>query len=100
MNVLQPPGSMPGQQKPASPQPGSPQGPRSQPGSAVANIPRKETEPPKCFGTDYFGKWNTTGMTFESMKVDKPDYQHKCANCYLYERCYMANHIRILRIKR
>ncbi len=56
--------------------------------------------PPKCFGTDYFGKWNSTGMTFESMKVDRPDYQEKCANCYIFERCYMASHIRILRIKR
>lgn len=56
--------------------------------------------PPKCFGTDYFGKWNQTGMTFESMKVDHPDYQMKCANCFLFERCYMASHIRLLRIKR
>lgn len=55
---------------------------------------------PKCFGTDYFGKWNTTGMTYEAMKVDRPDYQRKCANCELLERCYLVNHIRILRIKR
>ncbi len=61
---------------------------------------RQEITPPKCFGTDYFGKWNTQGMTFESMKVDHPDYQQKCANCPLFERCYMVNHIRLLRIKK
>lgn len=55
---------------------------------------------PKCFGTDYFGKWNMTGMTFESMKIDRPDYQQKCAECYLFERCYMTNHVRILRINK
>ncbi len=55
---------------------------------------------PKCFGTDYFGKWNTTGMTFEAMKIDKPEYQTKCCQCFYYERCYMANYIRIMRIKR
>lgn len=55
---------------------------------------------PKCFGTDYFGKWNTTGMTFESMKIDKPDWQQKCADCFYFERCYMANTIRLARIKR
>ena len=55
---------------------------------------------PKCFGTDYFGKWNMTGMTFEAMKIDKPEYQTRCAECQLFERCYQVNHIRIMRIKR
>ncbi|HNX74113.1 MAG TPA: hypothetical protein PLM07_00605 [Candidatus Rifleibacterium sp.] len=61
---------------------------------------RQEVTPPKCFGTDYFGKWNTSGMTLEGMKIDHPDYQQKCANCSLFERCYMTNHIRLLRIKK
>lgn len=60
---------------------------------------RQQPELPKCFGTDYFGKWNMTGMTFESMKIDKPEYQHKCAFCAFFERCYFCNHIRLLRIK-
>ncbi len=71
----------------------------SQPAQGLSNTNNEKT-PPKCFGTDYFGKWNMTGMTFESMKIDKPDYQSKCANCYLFEKCYLANHIRLLRIKR
>lgn len=71
-------------------------------GSPKPGIPgmTKEITPPKCFGTDYFGKWNTTGMTFEIMKVDHPDNQIKCANCPLFEKCYQVNHIRLLRIKR
>jgi hypothetical protein len=55
---------------------------------------------PKCFGTDYFGKWNMTGMTFEAMKIDRPDYQQKCADCPYFERCATVNDIRIARIKR
>ena len=62
--------------------------------------PSADRTAPKCFGTDYFGKWNTTGMTFESMRVDKPEYQQKCANCDFFQECYLVNHIRILRIKR
>jgi hypothetical protein len=58
-----------------------------------------EIEPPKCFGTDYFGKWNATGMTFESMKIDRPEQQTTCANCSLFGRCYQLSHIRLLRIK-
>ncbi|MGM0598634.1 MAG: hypothetical protein ACQETH_02340 [Candidatus Rifleibacteriota bacterium] len=61
---------------------------------------QQEVTPPKCFGTDYFGKWNQTGMTFESMKIDRPEYQLKCANCPFFERCYMCNHIRLIKIKR
>ncbi len=88
MSLVAPPGSgVPGAPKPAA----SP--------SAPAQT-RQDQALPKCFGTDYFGKWNTTGMTFESMKIDRPDYQSKCATCPLYERCYMANHIRLLRIKK
>lgn len=67
---------------------------------AGPSVTRSEITPPKCFGTDYYGKWNQTGMTFESMKIDRPDYQQKCANCPLFEKCYMLNHIRLLRIKR
>lgn len=64
-------------------------------------IPNTPSGPlPKCFGTDYFAKWNTTGMTFEAMKIDKPDWQQKCADCPYFERCYMANTIRLARIKR
>lgn len=82
------------------------------PGSMSAGVPKQASTPstpapsrqdqalPKCFGTDYFGKWNTSGMTFEAMKIDRPDYQLKCATCPVYERCYLCNHIRILRIKR
>jgi len=55
---------------------------------------------PKCFGTDYFAKWNTTGMTYESMKIDKPEYQQKCFACHCFERCYMANYIKLMRIRR
>lgn len=60
---------------------------------------KQEPDLPKCFGTDYFGKWNMTGMTFDSMKIDKPEYQTKCAHCYYFDRCYLCNHIRLLRIK-
>lgn len=88
MSILTPPSSMtPGISKPASSSP------------TPAPI-RQELALPKCFGTDYFGKWSTTGMTFEAMKIDRPDYQSKCATCPLLERCYLVNHIRILRIKR
>jgi hypothetical protein len=55
---------------------------------------------PKCFGTDYFGKWNPTGMTWEAMKIDRPDQQLKCCECPLYERCAIANEIKLMRIKR
>jgi hypothetical protein len=55
---------------------------------------------PKCFGTDYYGKWATTGMTFESMKIDRPEQQQKCFDCPVHEKCYMVNNIRLLRIKR
>ncbi|GAB4284560.1 MAG: hypothetical protein Kow0029_31190 [Candidatus Rifleibacteriota bacterium] len=68
--------------------------------SSTSNLNRNEITPPKCFGTDYFGKWNQTGMTFESMKIDRPEYQIKCANCPLFEKCYMVNHIRLLKIKK
>ena len=64
-----------------------------------ANI-AKDITPPKCFGTDYFGKWNMTGMTFDSMRIDHPEYQVKCGNCPFFEKCYLCNHIRLLRIKR
>ncbi len=88
MSIITPPGPMmPGMPKPVSNTP------------SPAPV-RQEQALPKCFGTDYFGKWSTTGMTFEAMKVDRPDYQSKCANCPLMERCYLVNHIRILRIKR
>lgn len=80
--------------------PGINQGP-TKPSTTPSPIAgRQEVTPPKCFGTDYFGKWNMTGMTFEAMKIDRPDYQTKCANCSFYERCYLANHIRLLRIKK
>lgn len=74
-------------------------------GSIPGNQPQKpltvsnEITPPKCFGTDYFGKWNASGMTYESMKIDRPEYQTKCANCPLFSKCYELNHIRILKIK-
>ncbi len=61
---------------------------------------KKEAELPKCFGTDYFGKWNMTGMTFDSMKIDNTEYQRRCAYCDFFDRCYLCNHIRLLRIKR
>ena len=78
-----------------------PAAPGAQAGSSVAQpSAHKEIVPPKCFGTDYFGKWNTTGMTFESMKIDRPDYQSKCCNCQVFNQCYLVNHIRLLRIKR
>lgn len=87
MNMLPPnPGLNPMTPKPA--------------GQASSASVRQEVTPPKCFGTDYFGKWNTSGMTLESMKIDHPDYQQKCANCNLFERCYVVNHIRLLRIKK
>jgi hypothetical protein len=89
MSLAAPPGSgIPG----SAPKPSSPASP--------AAPTRQEQALPKCFGTDYFGKWNTSGMTFESMKIDRPDYQSKCAACPLLERCYLVNHIRLLRIKR
>ena len=91
MSLLSPPGSM-----------GKPQTPNT-PTTTVSKTKLGasfEGSPPKCFGTDYFGKWNMTGMTFESMKIDKPEYQMKCANCPLFERCYLCNHIRMLKIKR
>ncbi|MDN5278689.1 MAG: hypothetical protein PWR01_2654 [Clostridiales bacterium] len=81
-----------------TPPPGTLGSAQSKPTSPTMN--RNEITPPKCFGTDYYGKWNQTGMTFESMKIDRPDYQMKCANCPLFEKCYMLNHIRLLRIKR
>ncbi|MBU1109368.1 MAG: hypothetical protein KKB51_21995 [Candidatus Riflebacteria bacterium] len=88
MSLVAPPGSMnTGVPKPAN----TP--------SVPASI-RQEQAIPKCFGTDYFGKWSTSGMTFEAMRIDRPDYQTKCATCPLFERCYLTNHVRILRIKR
>jgi len=82
------------------PSPGIPGTPKPA-GAASAPAPaRQEQAIPKCFGTDYYGKWNTSGMTFEAMKIDRPDYQSKCATCPLFERCYLVNHIRLLRIKR
>jgi hypothetical protein len=84
-----------------TPPPGTLGSSKSQPKQASSSsVTKGELTPPKCFGTDYFGKWNQTGMTFESMKIDRPEYQFKCANCDLFERCYMANHIRLMRIKR
>ncbi len=68
--------------------------------AAPAASMKKPPELPKCFGTDYFGKWNMTGMTFESMKIDNTEYQRRCAFCSFFERCYFCNHIRLLRIKR
>jgi len=89
MSLVTPAGSsIPG----AAPKPAATQ-------SAPAPV-RQDQAVPKCFGTDYFGKWNTSGMTFESMKIDRPDYQSKCAACPLFERYYLTNHIRLLRIKR
>ncbi len=64
------------------------------------SLPTVPQSMPKCFGTDYYGKWATSGMTFESMKIDRPDQQQKCCECPLHERCYMVNTIRIARIKR
>lgn len=86
--TLTPPSSPMGQgpAKPAAPAPGA------------GN--RQEVTPPKCFGTDYYGKWNSSGMTYEAMKIDRPDYQSKCANCNLFERCFMLNQIRLMRIKK
>jgi len=55
---------------------------------------------PKCFGTDYYGKWNSSGMTFESMKIDRPEQQQKCCNCPIHDKCFMVNQIRLMRIKR
>lgn len=69
------------------------------PAASAASM-KKPPELPKCFGTDYFGKWNMTGMTFESMKIDNTEYQRRCAFCSFFERCYFCNHIRLLRIKR
>lgn len=77
--------------------PGTPNNASASP--TVANK-AKDVELPKCFGTDYFGKWNMTGMTFESMKIDNTEYQKRCAFCSFFERCYLCNHIRLLRIKR
>ncbi len=67
---------------------------------AASAAVKKPAELPKCFGTDYFGKWNMTGMTFDSMKIDNTEFQRKCAFCTFFERCYFCNHIRLLRIKR
>ncbi|MFZ2961124.1 MAG: hypothetical protein WA705_29955 [Candidatus Ozemobacteraceae bacterium] len=69
-------------------------------GNSVNPANAAQVAVPKCFGTDYFAKWNTTGMTFEAMKIDKPDYQQKCGECPLFERCYYCNHMRVLRIRR
>ena len=78
-----------------------PAAPTAQPASsAVASATKKPVELPKCFGTDYFGKWNMTGMTFDSMKIDNTEFQRKCAFCSFFDRCYLCNHIRLLRIKR
>lgn len=89
MSLATPPGSpMTGAPKPASP---------ASPSPAPA---RQDQALPKCFGTDYFGKWNTSGMTFEAMKIDRADYQAKCAACPFFERCYAVNDIRLQRIKR
>jgi len=88
MSLVAPPGSM---------ATGVPKTPNT-PSAPVSS--RQEQAVPKCFGTDYFGKWNPSGMTFESMKIDRPDYQTKCATCPLFERCYLCNHVRLLRIKR
>ncbi len=70
------------------------------PASPAPSSMKKPPELPKCFGTDYFGKWNMTGMTFDSMKIDNTEYQRRCAFCSFFERCYFCNHIRLLRIKR
>ena len=73
------------------------------PAATTTNTAANKQQPPdlpKCFGTDYFGKWNMTGMTFDSMKIDNTEYQRRCAYCYYFERCYLCNHIRLLRIKR
>lgn len=97
MSLTPPPTNTLGQglSKPSTPQPSAPTAPVSPIG-----MNRQEITPPKCFGTDYFGKWNSSGMTFEAMKIDRPDYQSKCANCPLFEKCYFLNHIRLLRIKK
>ncbi|MBF0407977.1 MAG: hypothetical protein HQM10_11520 [Candidatus Riflebacteria bacterium] len=76
--------------------PGSPQ----QQAAVQQQITNAGITVPKCFGTDYFAKWNTTGMTYESMKIDKPEQQQKCAMCPLFERCGIVNEIKIARIKR
>ena len=71
--------------------------------AAAPSVPaaaKQQQELPKCFGTDYFGKWNMTGMTFDSMKIDNTEFQRKCAFCPFFDRCYLCNHIRLLRIKR
>ena len=77
-----------------------PSAPNNAAAAGSSPIKKQEAELPKCFGTDYFGKWNMTGMTFESMKIDNTDYQRRCAFCSFFERCYFCNHIRLLRIKR
>jgi len=94
MSLTTPPSNNPGQglPKPITPQSAIPASP--------TGLNRQEITPPKCFGTDYYGKWNSSGMTFEAMKIDRPDYQAKCANCPLFEKCYFLNHIRLLRIKK
>ncbi len=100
------PGSRPGiPGSPGAPGIGTPGSPAI-PGSSPSGKPKKtksvigdEIEPPKCFGTDYFGKWNPIGMTFEAMRIDRPEQQTQCANCSLFEKCYQLNHIRLLRIK-
>ena len=67
---------------------------------SLPTTPMGGSKLPKCFGTDYFGKWNTTGMTFESMKIDKPEYQTKCADCYIFDRCCAVVNTKIQRVKR
>ena len=80
--------------------PGTPATSNTQAPAAIQTNKNQPPELPKCFGTDYFGKWNMTGMTFESMKIDNTEYQRRCAFCPFFDRCYFCNHIRLLRIKR
>lgn len=80
--------------------PGTPAQSSTQNQTIQPKLGQQPPELPKCFGTDYFGKWNMTGMTFESMKIDNTEYQRRCAFCSFFERCYDCNHIRLLRIKR
>ena len=63
-------------------------------------MPVPQQAMPKCFGTDFLAKWNMQGMREDAMKIDRPDLQQKCYECEAMERCYMANDIRISRIKR
>ncbi|NLM16982.1 MAG: hypothetical protein GX221_04625 [Candidatus Riflebacteria bacterium] len=82
-------------------------GPAKSEHSLSAEAPRirrmKESEPgelPKCFGTDYFGKWNTIGMTYEGMRIDRPEWQEKCGGCEYFDKCFSCNLIRLMRIKK